>query len=269
MFFNRGYRLGGFFLRAPYFRSLLFKLIVKSLKIPYTELIAYFGKQNGALGDFGHNLKISCIVTCNDVNRIDFLVEALNSIKNQNYTEIQILVVDGIGGLNCKLWERGDFFDSRFIFREFASTNPSEARNAFLHELDGDVIIFLDDDNIFLPGYFLELSQWHILNPTVDIGIFRYILFKDDFLVDIPISRKLTEKILARRNPSDTSAISFKAKSVTRDLWPVSEHSEDWELLKKYLELGYKIEINNRFCMLYRVHLSNRSAPMSRKKSSK
>jgi glycosyltransferase involved in cell wall biosynthesis len=260
---------GRYFLRASYFRSLIFKVIVKSLPIPYTEFINYIGKQSGGPGDYGRNLKISCIVTCNDASRLDFLVEALNSIKNQNYADMQILIVDGFGGLNRRLLERGEYFDSRFAFREFASTRPSEARNAFLHELDGDVILFLDDDNLFLPGYFLELAQWHILNPSVDVGIFRYVLFKENLLVDVPISRKLTEKILARRNVSDTSAISFKAKSVTRDLWPISEHNEDWELLKKCLSSGYKIEINNSFCMLYRVHLTNRSAPMSRKKSSK
>jgi glycosyltransferase involved in cell wall biosynthesis len=269
MLSNSIFVFGRYFLKASYFRSLIFKVIVKSLPIPYTEFINYIGKQNAEPDDNGRNLKISCIVTCNDLSRLDFLVEALNSIRNQNYADIQILIVDGFGGLDRILLEREEYFDSRFVFREFASTRPSEARNAFLHELDGDVILFLDDDNLFLPGYFFELAQWHILNPSVDVGIFRYVLFKGNLLVDVPISRRLTGKILARRNVSDTSAISFKAKSVTKDLWPIMEHNEDWELLKKCLSSGYKIEINNSYGMLYRVHLTNRSAPMSRKKSSK
>lgn len=269
MSLDSSYLIGSYFLRAPYFRSLVFKLIVKLLNISYTDFVKYIGRQIGESVGNGCDLKISCIVTCNDVNRLDFLVEALNSIKSQDYAAMQILIVHGFGGLERKLSERGEYFDSRFVFRQFASTSPSQARNAFLHELEGDVVLFLDDDNIFLPGYFSELAQWHILHPSVDVGIFRYVLFKENLLVDVPISRRLTEKVLVRRNISDTSAISFKAKSVTTDFWPISKHHEDWELLKKCFNSGYKIEINNRFCMLYRVHLSNRSTPMSKKRSAK
>lgn len=256
---------GNFFSKPTYLRSLLLKALVKSLPIPYVEFADYIGQQNSDSLDNERNLRISCIVTCNDLIRIDFLVEALNSIRNQEYSNIQVIIVDGFGGLHDSLLKRGEFFDSRFVFREFTSATPSEARNAFLHELHGDIIVFLDDDNLFLPGYFHKLNQWYLQNPLIDVGIFRYVLFKEKFLIDVPISRKLTKKLLVRRNISDTSAMSFNAKSVVGNLWPKSEHGEDWALLKKYFLDGYNIQINNSFCMLYRVHPTNRSTPMSKR----
>lgn len=259
--------VGRYFLKASFLRSVLLKGILRFLPITYLDFMEFIGFQSPKPVAYERNLKISCVVTCNDVSRLDFLNEALTSIRDQNYQEIQVLIVDGFGGLHSRLLERGVTFDSRFIFREFASSRPSQARNAFLHELDGEIIIFLDDDNLFLPGYFFKLSHWHLLNPSIDVGVFRYVLFRENLLVDLPISRRLTLKNLARRNISDTSAISFKARAVAQDLWPTVEHAEDWELLKKCINLGYEIKANNSFCMLYRVHLTNRSAPMMKKKS--
>jgi glycosyltransferase involved in cell wall biosynthesis len=269
MLLNRLPFFKAFFLKATFLRTLILKVIIKVSQISYSEFINFVSKHGMGPIENRSCVKISCVVTCNDLARIDFLKEALNSIRNQSHENIQVLIVDGIGGLQKKFARSAEKLDHRFIFREFASTSPAQARNAFLKELDGDVIIFLDDDNLFLPGYFARLADWHFLNPSIEVGVFRYVLFRDQVLVDLPISRRVSMKSLSRRNVSDTSALSFKASVVFGDFWPNVDSHEDWELLKKCISVGFRIRENNSFCMLYRVHDSNRSSPMKRQQSSK
>lgn len=264
MMLNRIPFLKSIFFRATFLRSIVLKCIVRFVPISYSNFVEIYRediKQNShAFKDF----RISCVVTFNNLERLDYLIEALTSIHSQNYDKIQVIVVDGTGKLRKRLLEKGEVFDARFIFKNFVSKTPAQARNAFLGELTGDIIVFLDDDNVFLPGYFFNLAYWHLINESVDVGIFRFILFRKKELFDLPISRRFTQKNLAVRNLSDTSAISFKARVIHSNLWPNVEEHEDWELLKRSLIFGHKIKVNNSFCMLYRVHETNRSTPVKK-----
>jgi glycosyltransferase involved in cell wall biosynthesis len=258
--------LRNIFFKATFIRTLVLKCIVRLVPITYTNFIEVYRENMKRELHSSSNMRISCVVTFNNIERLEYLREALGSIYSQNYEKIQVIIVDGTGISRDKLLEIGEEFDERFFFKKFVSKYPSQARNAFLEELKGDIIVFLDDDNVFLPGYFFNLANWHLHNEHIDVGIFRFLLFRKKELVDLPISRRFTNKNLSRRNLSDTSAISFKARVVQKNLWPNVEKHEDWVLLKNCLTSGHRIKVENSFCMLYRIHENNRSSPKTNNK---
>jgi len=89
------------------------------------------------------------------INRHE-LPEALVSISNQTYTNLEVIVVDAKGDGNLKL---GDFcgnFPIRLISKNKALSRP-EAANAGLEAVKGEYFSFLDEDDLLLPGHIENL----------------------------------------------------------------------------------------------------------------
>lgn len=97
-------------------------------------------------------LLVSCIVPTH--NRSALLQKAIESITNQTYKNLEIIIVndgssDRTEGLigNLKKW------DSRIIsFKNDRPKGPSAARNIGIEKARGEFIAFLDDDDQWLPN---------------------------------------------------------------------------------------------------------------------
>lgn len=92
-------------------------------------------------------------------NGEDRLESCLNSIKNQSYTNFEVIMVNDFSTDNsaqiCKRWVKKD---ARFAFYESRGFGVSAARNTGLKNTTGDVITFCDDDDELLPDA-LELVE--------------------------------------------------------------------------------------------------------------
>ena len=88
---------------------------------------------------------VSVIITT--YNRSEFLEEAILSVVNQSYTNIEILVIDdgsieNYAKVICNKYKKCNFF-----FKE--NGGLSSARNFGINEAKGDYIAFLDDDDFW------------------------------------------------------------------------------------------------------------------------
>jgi glycosyltransferase involved in cell wall biosynthesis len=124
-------------------------------------------------------------------NRYDFLLRAIDSVMNQTYKDIEIIVVD-----DCSIDDRYENLknkkDIRFFKTDKNSGLPAVPRNIGIDKAKGDWICFLDDDDYFLPNkiekqmeYSKEynficcdaycddnLSERHIKNRYIDIWMY-------------------------------------------------------------------------------------------------
>ena len=96
--------------------------------------------------------KISVIIPTAD--RPESLPYALASLRAQNAKDIQVVVVnDGGADVSGVLAPfRDDLGVELVTYPE--NLGPSAARNAGLDAADGDFVMFLDDDDVILPGHF-------------------------------------------------------------------------------------------------------------------
>ena len=98
--------------------------------------------------------KVTVIITT--YNRYDSLKEAIDSVKNQTYSNIELIVVDD-GSTDEKYNEL--LFDSDIIYikrkvntrTELGFPCPGRVRNEALLISSGEYICFLDDDDYFYP----------------------------------------------------------------------------------------------------------------------
>jgi glycosyltransferase involved in cell wall biosynthesis len=93
--------------------------------------------------------KVSVIIPT--YNRSDYLMEAIESVRQQTYTDYEIIVVDDgstddTRGLLKPLRDNGTI---HYIYQE--NQNKSAARNHGVRQAKGEYIAFLDSDDLFVP----------------------------------------------------------------------------------------------------------------------
>lgn len=83
-------------------------------------------------------------------NRIDWVIESINSVLNQTYDNLEIILVDDGSNSNNKI-PNEILSDPRIILLRQKNKGPSSARNIGIKRASGKYIAFLDSDDLFLP----------------------------------------------------------------------------------------------------------------------
>ena len=124
---------------------------------------------------------ISVIVPVYNAER--YLEECLNSIQQQSYTDIEVILVnDGSTDHSKTICERYCEEDSRFYFMNQTNQGQSVARNVGVAASKGEFIAFVDSDDIIQKNYLEKLMQY--MTEEVDIVESNFTVSKKDFLVE-------------------------------------------------------------------------------------
>ena len=124
---------------------------------------------------------ISIIIPVYNVE--NYLEECLNSVQNQTYTNIEVILVnDGSTDNSKRICERYCQEDSRFHLLNQENQGQSVARNTGVAASTGEFIAFVDSDDIILPNYLETLMQY--LAADVDIVESQFTVHKKDFFTD-------------------------------------------------------------------------------------
>ena len=117
-------------------------------------------------------IKFSVIIPV--YNGEKFITRALNSVKNQTYKNLEIIVVND-GSTDNTAKEISTFIDENLDLdvKYFSQENsgPSTARNFGLSVATGDYVAFLDADDTFSPMLFEKVSN---LQEDFDACFFGY-----------------------------------------------------------------------------------------------
>jgi glycosyltransferase involved in cell wall biosynthesis len=113
--------------------------------------------------ELNKNYLVSVIITT--YNRDEFLEDAINSVVNQTYKNIEILVIDD--GSSRKYAEAicNKFENCKYFYK--VNGGISSARNFGTQNATGDFIAFLDDDDLFMPEKIEK--QIAILTNNLDV----------------------------------------------------------------------------------------------------
>lgn len=100
--------------------------------------------------------KVSVIIPT--YNRSDFIDKAINSVLNQTYSNIEIIIVDDNGkdtparkAMTEKMRKYEEFSNIRYL-KNIKNMGGALARNVGIQESSGQYITFLDDDDEYLPN---------------------------------------------------------------------------------------------------------------------
>jgi glycosyltransferase involved in cell wall biosynthesis len=168
-----GYRLGQFVMHAP-----------RPISIPVR-----YRQPQGATG----TLPISIITPV--YNQAQFIAATLESVVSQNYRALEYIVMDGgsVDG-SAEIIER--YRPSLTRFESGADTGQANAINKGMAHTRGDILAWLNGDDLLLPGAIEYVAHFFETHPEVDVvyghrividaegnEIGRWILPQHDFVV--------------------------------------------------------------------------------------
>ena len=230
-----GYRLGQFVMHAP-----------KPVSIPLR-----YRQQQGATGI----LSISIITPVN--NQVQFIAATLESVLLQNYGALEYIVMDGgsVDG-SAEIIER--YRPSLTRFESGPDTGQANAINKGMEHASGDILAWLNGDDLLLPGAIEYVAHFFETHPEVDV------VYGHRIVIDAE-GNEIGRWILP---PHDNEVLSWadyvpqETMFWRRRIWErvgarIDESFQfalDWDLLVRFRNAGARFARLPRFLGAFRVH---------------
>ena len=175
---------------------------------------------------------VSCVITTR--NRLPLLKRAVESVMQQTYSNIEIVVVDDGSDDGTKEWAESQNFKYIHIPKE-KGKGGNYARNLGIKNSTGEFVAFLDDDDYWLPektGMQVELLK----NPDVGVVFGKRIneiisedglTFRKDGAIDLHAKGDLSKYIL-QRIPTSTSLIMVRRALLDLSVIDISEPTKPY-----------------------------------------
>ncbi|MBE9585361.1 glycosyltransferase family 2 protein [Mucilaginibacter sp. JRF] len=138
-------------------------------------------------------MKFSVIIPT--YNRPDFLREALNSVAAQTYTDYEVIVVNDYKPDEDIVNEIVAGFEKVTVIHHPKSLGGNAARNNGIKQATGELIAFLDDDDLWLPNKLEAHAKAHAVDTAIGLVYSDCIIFFD--------SEKANEKEAKRPLPQN------------------------------------------------------------------
>lgn len=195
-------------------------------------------------------------------NREDFVKQAINSILQQTYKNIELIVCDDCSTDNTRSVIQATHDPRLKLICNERNMGISYTRNRLLKNCNGEFIGLLDSDDLALPDRIERQVGYLFKHREVSlVGGACVVIDKD--------GRQLKQEIKYETDPEDIrcallfrncfvqSTILFK-RSILKDFFYNEglTHAEDYELWGR-LSLRYKLVNLNSVVGLYRVHSNN------------
>lgn len=196
---------------------------------------------------------VSAVITTH--NRFVLLLKAIDSVKNQTYKNIEIVVVDD-ASTDCSYSELNNRNDISYI-RIVESHGGNHARNVGIKAANGSYIAFLDDDDEWLPTK-IEKQVNLLISSTgcYVVGCKRLFEFNFDrtFIEKKNLPTGDLSKIILTCIPYTTSSLLI-SKDLLLRVGLFDEHLTHWQEYELQLRLYQytKVLCVQEPLVLYRV----------------
>jgi glycosyltransferase involved in cell wall biosynthesis len=110
-------------------------------------------------------------------NQGRFIGSTLDSILQQDYAQLECIVVDG-GSTDETLEVLKNYRDTRLSWISERDEGQSDALNKGLQRASGEIITYLNSDDLFLPGAVAFAFEYFEMHPNVDL------FYGDGYYVD-------------------------------------------------------------------------------------
>jgi glycosyltransferase involved in cell wall biosynthesis len=203
-----------------------------------------------------------------------YLTETLASVEAQTYRDWEVVVADD--GSTDATVETAETFGERFkVLRGGSNEGPAAARNRAVPASDGELLAFLDADDLWLPSYLDRMVQLYDESQTrgVRAGVLTCdarILGPDGFLPKTYMEFKgfpsdVTMMRMLVSNPVFGGALSTRALvDEAGGFCPELFGTEDYDLWLRIMELGYRVVATREALTVYRLRPASVSANLAR-----
>ena len=212
------------------------------------------------------NTPLVSVVMRTCCERNDFLKEAIESVKNQTYTNIELVVIEDGATNAAKLMQtvKSDNI-SNVIYQPIEKAGRCHAGNVGLEVSNGKYMVFLDDDDLFFADHVEVLVNAFIENPDMGACYASSFEVKTDIISKNPLEyvekefaiihkEEFNRETILHHNFIPIQSILFK-RSLYDEYGGFDEeldNLEDWNLWTRYSYLN-DFKFVDKTTSLYRV----------------
>ncbi|GAK55762.1 putative beta-glycosyltransferase protein [Candidatus Vecturithrix granuli] len=210
-------------------------------------------------------LPVVSIVTPS-LNQAAFLERTMQSVLRQNYPKLEYIIMDGASkdGTDRILTSYADqvaYLDSR------KDGGQAHALNHGFRYASGEIMAWLNADDLLLPGAIACIVQFFLDHPEVDVVYGHRICIDEE-------DREIGRWILPSHDPTILSWANYVPQETLfwrRRLWEqvgasVDESYQfalDWELLLRFQKSGANFARIPRFLGAFRVHPAQKTSRLA------
>jgi glycosyltransferase involved in cell wall biosynthesis len=170
-------------------------------------------------------------------NRADLVPRAIASVQAQTYTNWEILAVDdGSSDDTPEVLARCAEGEPRIKPQRTEGLGVSGARNVGIDAAVGDVLVYLDDDNVFDPMWFKAIVWAFQQRPDVDvlygariIDDIRRVMHAGSGSMPYLQFERFSREFLERDNMADIGVIAHRSKLPEARFDPRLDAHADWD----------------------------------------
>lgn len=207
----------------------------------------------------------SISVVTPSLNQVDFIAEAIRSVVEQGYPRLEYVVQDG-GSTDGTRDVLEHWNHALHHWESAPDGGQAAAINAGFRHVSGEILSYLNADDVLLPGSLATVGRYFQKHPTVDVVYGHRVLIDAD-------SREIGRWVLPRHSDATLLWVDFIPQETLfwrRELWKrvggLDERVDfviDWDLALRFREAGATFARLPRFFGAFRIHAGQKLATMS------
>ena len=198
-------------------------------------------------------------------NRLNYLHDAIESVLNQSYPCIEIIIVDDGSSVNIQEFINKEFSSPKIKFFKKEHSGLSQSLNFGIKQAQGFYLAFLDDDDLWHPDM-IQTCIFQLSSQKGDMAAVGYSYFKGRHDPEESPEQQIKStqdilKILTCKNIFPVNTVVVKKNLVERvGCFNVAMSAcMDWDLWLRLLTQGVKFTIIDKNLSFIRVHQNNLS----------
>ena len=190
-------------------------------------------------------------------NQAEFIQRTIESVLSQNYSNLEYIVQDG----NSKdgtvaVLEKYSHFLSRYVSEKDAG--QSDAINKGFNGTHGEIMAYLNSDDMLLPGALNYVATFFSKHPEVDVVYgHRVIVDENDMEIGRWVMPPHSDDVLKWADYIPQETMFWR-----RSIWEKAggristemDFAMDWDLILRFIEQKARIKRLPRFLGVFRVH---------------
>lgn len=205
------------------------------------------------------NLNISVIVP--SFNQGQYIEETLVSLISQEYENLEIIVIDG-GSIDQTVSVIEKYSNHIAYWVSEKDKGQSEAINKGFARASGDIITWLNSDDVYEPGTLHKVAAAFEADPSLVIWHGKSLLFghnKASQIIGLQADIELHDYFPYMRFPQPSSFLRAEALAKVLPVNDSLHYAMDFELVVKLLLNGGGIRRSDELLSRYRLHESSKS----------
>ena len=201
-------------------------------------------------------------------NQGQFLEETILSVLNQGYPNLEYFVFDG-GSNDASVEVIRKYEDKIDYWESVKDKGQSDAINKGFRKATGDIICWLNSDDLFMPNVLLQIGQL-FLNKDIEFVFGKsYYLFEESKRMMKNNTTDLSNDFKITDCDFIVQPSTFWRKELLDKVGLLDEnlhYSFDWYFFIKMIEASKQITKSDEFYSIYRIHGDHKSSSAGQKR---